>query len=48
MSVAGVDIKKWGLDRIKLEEINKYLPPNGKDFIDDDLIQRSLEKNKKP
>ena len=40
--------KKWIEERIKPEEINKYLSSEGKDFIDDDLIQRTLQENKNP
>jgi 2-iminoacetate synthase len=41
-------LQEWHNKRIKPEEINKYLSASGKDFIDDDLIIRTLENNKNP
>jgi len=41
-------IDDWIKERINPDEINKYLPSSGKDFIDDNLISRILEKNKHP
>lgn len=41
-----LDIKKWTSDRIKKEEINRYLQPGGKDFIEDGLILKKLKEAK--
>jgi 2-iminoacetate synthase len=42
------EVKKWVEERIRPEEVNKYLSSEGRDFIDDDLMQRILGKNKGP
>ena len=41
-------LQKWLNERIRPEEINKYLSADGKDFIDDESIVRTLINNKNP
>ncbi len=40
--------EEWYRKRINPEQVKKYLSPQGKDFIDDDLILRTLRENKDP
>lgn len=39
-------VKEWADSRIVQEEIDKYLPEDGKSFIDEDLIEKCLEEQK--
>ncbi len=41
-------LKEWIANRIKQEEIDKYLLPGGKDFIDEEKIAQELEAGKNP
>ncbi len=47
MSVKNTDIKTWLKERIRPEEIKKYML-SGEDFIDDAFFHRILEKNRHP
>ena len=43
----GLDIQQWAKERIKQEEIDRYLR-KGADFIDDNSIERKLKENRNP
>ena len=47
MSTGNIDVKKWIQDRIRPEEIEKYLG-GGRDFIDQTQIEKDLAENKNP
>jgi 2-iminoacetate synthase len=44
MKPANTDISNWIKNRIKWDEIDKYLK-DGRDFIDDDLIEKKIKSN---
>ncbi|MBF0252323.1 MAG: [FeFe] hydrogenase H-cluster radical SAM maturase HydG [Candidatus Omnitrophica bacterium] len=48
MNVKTKNISEWIKDRIKPEEINKYLNADGSDFIDDENIEKLLKKYSNP
>lgn len=43
-----LDILEWQKNKIKQEQVNKFLNNDGSDFIDDDAIENELKKNKNP
>ncbi len=47
MELNNTDTAGWIKNRIKQDEIDKYLK-NGKDFINDDLIEATIKSNTKP
>ncbi|MDC7220054.1 MAG: [FeFe] hydrogenase H-cluster radical SAM maturase HydG [Spirochaetales bacterium] len=47
MNATAVKTSEWVKNRIKQDQIDRYLKPGQKDFIDDDLIWKQLEGAKK-
>jgi 2-iminoacetate synthase len=43
MKIASVDVKKWMQDRVRPDEITRYLGPGGRDYVDDAAIERALK-----
>lgn len=41
-------VKEWADSRVIQEQIDRYLPEDGKDFIDEELIERCLEEQASP
>ncbi len=48
MNTTEADIKRWAKERIKPDEINKYLLSGQKHFINEGVINKALNENKAP
>ncbi|MCK5305766.1 MAG: [FeFe] hydrogenase H-cluster radical SAM maturase HydG [Candidatus Omnitrophica bacterium] len=48
MQTKAINVNSWIKERIKPEEVDKYLKADGKDFINDKEIEQNLSTNTKP
>lgn len=48
MTTVKMSVKEWAESRVRPEEVEKYLLPGGKDYVDDEAIGRALTTTRVP